>query len=414
MKLKSLFLSMCAMAALASCSQNDEIVTPTGSEAPEAKVILKLEGNGVDTRAAGDRVDATEEGAKIKNITVFFFNGGGGLIGQPQYAVAEAAGNTLPTTTDAKRVVVLANLNSDLTGSVFGSVKTLDQLKAIDFSSITTAGGTHTVNQNKDNLYSSGMAALAEFPAGDSPTVNATVWLNFVSARIHGVKLSWKNDQHYAPTDQNFIDDKSTWFTIKKVYLMTAQTKSPLIPHGAGSEGEGAWWSGGFAPNTPAFAGGVSWGAAPWIWPTGDGAQPVQTDGYLVSTMPAAVSNSIGNVLGTGDANNPWYVFENASATHMTGIVVEFKWRSKANSALPAEHLTKYFTVYFGEDGARPKLIAGRTYDIALTFNGDFTPGGNAGGGGENPDKPSVGATVSVSVKVAQWVTTDEISKEFE
>ena len=56
MKVKSLLLSMCAIAALASCSQSDdEIPGGTGSDAPEAKVILKLEGSGVqaNSRAAG-------------------------------------------------------------------------------------------------------------------------------------------------------------------------------------------------------------------------------------------------------------------------------------------------------------------------------------------------------------------------
>lgn len=71
MKVKSLFLSMCAIAALASCSQSDD-VAPAGSDAPEAKVILKLEGDGVNaTRAPGAEEPATESGAAIKDVTVF-------------------------------------------------------------------------------------------------------------------------------------------------------------------------------------------------------------------------------------------------------------------------------------------------------------------------------------------------------
>lgn len=59
---------MCAIATLASCSQNDDVV-PAGAGGEEARVVLKLEGDAVDTRAD---VPATEEGAKIKDITVFF------------------------------------------------------------------------------------------------------------------------------------------------------------------------------------------------------------------------------------------------------------------------------------------------------------------------------------------------------
>ena len=82
MKVKSLFLSMCAIAALASCSQSDD-VAPTGGDAPEAKVILKLEGDGVNaTRAADTEEAATEPGAAIENVTVFFFNPTGFSVGK--------------------------------------------------------------------------------------------------------------------------------------------------------------------------------------------------------------------------------------------------------------------------------------------------------------------------------------------
>ena len=85
MKVKSLFLSICAVAALASCSKNEEVVTPIGSEAAEAKVTLKLEGDGVTSRAAGSQEAAVEDGAVIKDVTVFFFNETDFIVGSPQY-----------------------------------------------------------------------------------------------------------------------------------------------------------------------------------------------------------------------------------------------------------------------------------------------------------------------------------------
>ena len=51
---------------------------------------------------------------------------------------------------------------------------------------------------------------------------------------------------------------------------------------------------------------------------------------------------------------------------------------------------------------------------MSIRLNGDFTPGGNAGGGGDDPTKPSVDATVTVTVAPAQWTTTGEISKDFQ
>ena len=166
-----------------------------------------------------------------------------------------------------------------------------------------------------------------------------------------------------------------------------------------------------------AFVGGLSWGSTPWVpvpTPT-----PLQTDTYLVKTDLAASSagNQVANVI----ADNPWYLFENpASSDKPTGLVVEVVWRSKDNAEYnSADVLTKYFTIYFGEKKAgsspanQPYLEPGKTYDISLNLNGDFKPGGNGGGGSDDPSKPSVDANITVTVHPAKWTTTAEITKEF-
>lgn len=410
MKVKSLFLSICAIAALASCSKNEDIVTPTGSEAAEAKVTLKLEGDGVTSRAVGDPEAPTEDGAAIKNITVFFFNQTDFIVGKPQYVEAANIATPLTTTTDAAKIVVIANLGSDLSGTTFKDVSSLAQLKKVDFTSIADAAGTKTVNQSKDNLYSSGMSGISM----TDNTGTATVQLHFVSARVKTVKIAWKANQHYAANKTDFEGTATNWFYIKRIYMMTAQTNSPLIPGGAAANA----WTGDFTPRSYAFAGGVAWDAAPWTWPQNAGTAPVQTNDYLVSTMPTAANNAIANVLGEGVGHKAWYMFENSSASnHPTGLVVEIVWRSKENSTNPDELLTKYFTVYFGEkagQGTQPLLKAGNTYDMSIALNGDFKPGGNAGGGGDDPSKPSVDAQITVTVTPAQWTTTAEISKDFQ
>lgn len=404
MKVKSLFLSMCAIVALASCSQSDD-VAPAGSDAPEAKVILKLEGDGVNaTRAAGSEEAATEGGAAIKNVTVFFFNPTGFIVGKPQFkAVTDSSPIIISTTTDAAEVVVIANLGDKTGDGTFDGIASLSQLQKLDFSSIAGSEGSFTVNQSKDNLYSSGMGTITF----NDNTGTASVQLHFVAARIKTVKIAWTANQNYAATETELTTDKTKWFTIKKVYMMTAQTKSPLVPTNTGA------WEG-FVPQTYAFAGGVAWDAAPWQW-VGDN-KPAQTDDYLALTA---------DLTGTGDqidnalASKSWYLFENSPAsTHPTGLVIEVLWRSKDQSTNPDDLLTKYFTMYFGEKGAgsttQSLLTAGKTYDMALSLKGSFNPGGNAGGGGDDPTKPSVDASVTVSVTVAHWTTTDEITKDFQ
>lgn len=402
MKVKSLFLSMCAIAALASCSQSDD-VTPAGSDAPKATVTLKLEGDGVNTRAAGTSEAATEDGAAIKNVTVFFFNQTGFIVGAPQFITAADINNPITTTTDAAEVVVIANLGDKTGDGTFNGIASLSQLQKLDFSSIAGSAGSFTVNQSKDNLYSSGMGAITF----NDNTGTASVQLHFVSAKIKTVKIAWTANQHYAADEATLTSDVSKWFTIKKVYMMTAQTKSPLVPANTGA------WEG-FVPQTYDFAGGVAWGTAPWQW-TGDNA-PKQTDDYLALAADlTATGDKIDNAL----SSKSWYLFENSPAsTHPTGLVIEVLWRSKDQSTDTNDLLTKYFTMYFGEKGAgsttQPLLTAGKTYDMALSLKGDFKPGGNAGGGGDDPTKPSVDASVTVAVTAAHWTTTDEITKDFQ
>ena len=410
MKVKSLFLSMCAIAALASCSQSDDVAL-TGGDAPEAKVILKLEGDGVNaTRAAGTEEAATEPGAAIKNVTVFFFNQTGFIVGKPQFKAVSDPSKKIPitTTTDAAEVVVIANLGDKTADGTFDGIASLSQLQALDFSSIATDGaGKVTVNQSKDNLYSSGMG---EITFNDNEGT-ASVQLHFVAARIKTVKIAWTADQNYAATEKALKDDNTKWFTIKKVYMMTAQTNSPLIPATTGT------WKG-FVPQNYAFAGGVAWGAAPWTWTDNNIGEPKQTDDYLALAADLVESTSNTNQIDNALASKSWYLFENSSASsHPTGLVIEVLWRSKDQSTDVNDLLPKYFTMYFGESGtsgtAQPLLEAGKTYTMTLSLKGSFKPGGNAGGGGDDPTKPSVDASVEVTVDAAKW-TTAEITKDFQ
>lgn len=399
---------MCAIAALASCSQSDD-VAPSGSDAPKATVTLKLEGDGVNTRAAGTSEAATEDGAAIKNVTVFFFNQTGFIVGAPQFIEAANIGNPITTTTDAAEVVVIANLGDKTGDGTFDGIASLSQLQKLDFSSIATDGaGKVTVNQSKDNLYSSGMGAITF----NDNTGTASVQLHFVAARIKTVKIAWTAGQNYAATETELTTDNTKWFTIKKVYMMTAQTKSPLVPANTGA------WEG-FVPQTYAFAGGVAWGVAPWTWADNNIGEPKQTGDYLAAAADLVESTANANQIDNALSSKSWYLFENSSASaHPTGLVIEVLWRSKDQSTNPDELLTKYFTMYFGEAGAngttQPLLAAGKTYDMALSLKGSFKPGGNAGGGGDDPTKPSVDASVTVTVTVAHWTTTDEITKDFQ
>lgn len=418
MKVRNLFLSMCAIAALASCSKNDDVAP--SSNAKEARVTLRLKGDGVETRA---EVDADEAGASIKDITVFFFNPTGFIVGTPKYIEAANIANPIKTTTDATQVAIIANLGADKTaaGGDLAGVNSIAQLKEKVLSSVTTETTPitkHIINQTKDRLYMSGMGRVAM--GADNVTGTAEVQLHFLTSRIKSVSIEWKTDeqnQHYG-TVTEFKDDNTKWFAIQQVYLMMSQTSSRPLPVNAATNEGGIVWTGSFAPEEAqfGFAGGLSWGAAPWApMPS---PQPVQTDSYIVKKdFATTTANKIDNLI----VDNPWYVFENpASSTKPTGLIVEVLWRSKDQAAYDSpDVLTKYFTIYFGEQKAgatpanQPYLEPGTTYDIKLKLNGSFKPGENGGGGTDDPSKPSVDANITVDVKPAKWTTTAAIEKEF-
>ena len=153
MKVKKILLSMCAIAALASCSQNDDVAVPTDS-APPAKVTIRFAGSEGMTRAIGS------DDAVVNNLTAFFFNTAGALIKTPM-PVAEndlKPKITLATTTDASQVVLVANVPA---GTKFDAVTSLSKLKEFVVSSLgTEASGNFPINQTKTNLTMSGWGAI--------------------------------------------------------------------------------------------------------------------------------------------------------------------------------------------------------------------------------------------------------------
>ena len=73
MKMKTVFLSMLAIAALASCSRQDFIDPPGPNPQEGEKMLVDITlGNGEMTKAAG--VPSGTEEKTITDITVFFLN----------------------------------------------------------------------------------------------------------------------------------------------------------------------------------------------------------------------------------------------------------------------------------------------------------------------------------------------------
>jgi len=421
MKVKSLLLSMCAIAALASCSQNDDEIPGGESNAPEAKVIIKLTGTGerASSRAPGIPSELDTQNGKVNNLTVFIFNKDGVVITKKYIGTpASVNANSVSTTTDATEVAVIAN-TGDLTGAgqPFATVSTKTALKAVLTDILKTpdtpAGG---ITQKDDNLYMSGIGNLDPFVKKDETMqASVTIQLHFLAARIQLTKITFNGK---AVTDNKYVqnndfaktDDAN--FTITRVYLMSVQRMTQFLP----TTDAGADY---IAQKQKKYTGGVAW-TNPWIDPAPTDFK--QYDEYKIEAAAdkfvegtAAAQNSISDI-------GHWYTFTNDGVSditnHPTVLVVEVKWRkvmAVKNPVSSAVDETKYFATYFG-GGDKDELKAGQTYSVVLNLNGNFKPenqGGSGGGGTTDPTKPTVNSSVNVTVTAAKWANPINIEKSW-
>ena len=401
--MKTVFLSMLAIAALASCSRQ-EFIDPHGGPQEGDKMLVDITlGNGEMTRAA-DVPNDTEE-KTITDITVFFLNNsnqivsrtfvtGGSLINDPDDTQGEKKKATVETRTTATRVMVIANIGEDRTGTGKAlNVSTRDQLEAV-LQDLVFEDGTPPALvpfQEKNNLLMSGEGTVLPMTPGGTPTEpftsTASVDLNYIAAKITLKSITVTNQ-----AQGDYGDGKDFVFT--KAYLLNVQTKShyfsPYLPTADLAFVNGTW-------DTDA------WGASDL---------PIAKDFEQKLTIASITKDAPVENLAH------WYVFENKPAStaktdNPTILAVQVKWLEEKQGEYKADgtqvdvdkYVLKNFNVIFAP-GDKDIIEAGKAYDVALTFSGDFRPGtsgGNAGGGEDKPDEPNIKANVTVTVTPAVW-----------
>lgn len=419
MKVRSLFLSMCAVVALASCSQNDDETPGVKSDAPEAKIVIKLEGTGTQpgSRVAGLPTNeelATKNG-KVNDLTIFVFNNSGTVIAKKYFGTPAAGANEVPTTTDATEVAVVTNTGDQTgAGKLFATVASKAALKAVladMFRNPDDSGGV--VSQTDNNVYMSGLGTVGEF-SDENSTLKAsvTVQLKYLAARVQLKDITFNgkevHDNKYVQAG-TYDASADANFTITRVYLMNVQRATHFLPATDGGTDY-------MTQDDKIFAGGVEW-ANPWTGMAPNGYKP--NNEYTIEAgsgkFDAQNSNKISDI-------GHWYTFANTGvsdmANHPTALVVEVKWRktqADAGQGIAKEDQTLYFTTYFG-GGDQVELEPGKVYTVSLKLNGNFKPtndGGSGGGGTEDPTKPTVNSAIEVTVTPATWVLAADIDKEW-
>lgn len=427
---------MFAMAALASCSQNEDISDSPVVGGKEAKVTLRLKGDGAVARTIG-AVPNEEAEKAIDNLSVFIFNKAtGGLVTSKHFAQAAINGGvvSVDTKTDGDKVVVIANAAEAEAGfnALFGSVSSLATLRAVQMDLLNTGANStlRTIKQTPGKVLQNGWADIVYGEDGDPNKGKAAVQMRFVGARIAVSSISWNgtNSGTFEADPSVFDGDNTKNFTIRAIYLMDANASTRLIPTLEGSTSA--------SPVNPGQPGEVTANndytdlttrkfgcfeditAAPW---NKLGEQILSDD------LGVAYSNSLRptvtpGVSNAGEIQNPawWYVFGNPAPAdnRPTILVVKVGWlKGKSGEVYPGtieplkadEREDRYFTVYL--DGIdKAQVESGKAYGISLRLNGNFKPasgttGGTGGGGTPDPGTPSLDASVEVTVTTATWRT---------
>lgn len=396
--MKTVFLSMLAIAALASCSRQ-EFIDPHGGPQEGDKMLVDITlGNGEMTKATGvPEADGTEE-KTITDITVFFLNGADQIVSRTFVTGPDLTDDgqnpghkkaTVETRTTASQVMVIANIGENRTGTDQAlNVSTKAQLEAV-LQDLVFEDGTPpelVPFQEKGNLLMSGIGGVSQMAPGGIPTdpftAEASVDLKYIAAKItlRSITVTDKALGKYGD-GQDFV------FT--KAYLLNVQTKSHYFPT--------------YLPATAdlAFANGT------WEESWGTSNLPIVKDFEEKLAITSITPNTAVENLAH------WYVFENKPASttkddNPTILAVQIKWKEKeANRGdIPEDvYALKNFNVIFAP-GDKGIIEAGKAYDVALSFSGDFRPGtsgGNAGGGEDKPDEPNIKANVTVTVTPAEW-----------
>lgn len=373
--MKSIFLSMLTIAALASCSK-EEVSVPPGPEG-EGKVIeLTIGGTPLSVKSVTPSNNDADQA--ISDLTVFGVSTTGSIVTKKYFGDVTPGNGAksveFETKTTTESIYAIANIGSDLTAGDL-NVSTLTDLKKKTVSLLKSSAPSQT----QGNVLMSGTTSSITLVSGT--TYTASITLGFISSKLILKTLTRGNSSQGA---------YGTDFTIEAAILNNVQTSASYVATGDS-----------YIPATLSWASGLS---------TTHDTQVVDFNNIITIGTSQAADFSAGTSV---DLNYHWYVFENNDGSKPTTLLLHYKWKQKDQQALKDMYFPVTLKAGAGFEG---KLEPGKAYAITMTLNGDFrteTDGGGSGGGGtEDPDKPVTNGSVTVTVTPTAWNTTS-VDKEF-
>ncbi len=391
MKVKSIFLSMLAIAALASCSKEETNVDPPVPQGKARVIDLTIGSDSLSSKATGAATAATDKA--INDLTVFGVNAtSGAIITKKYFDTLDDAGSgkkkvNFETTDQTAEIYVVANIGEDLTvaGKAL-NVSNVKGLKSAQASLIVTPANTPAQTEGK--VLMSGSTTTITGDIGGNNPATASVELKFIASKI--ILKSLKRDALSTGT-------YGTDFQLQNAYLTHVQTSAYY-----------------FMDNN-SFIGAIASEVRPAItgtFATGRNGVDSETE---VADFKEGLTSKVTS-FAPGDAATEdiayWYVFENSATAMPTTLLIQYVWKETATGAMDK---VMYFPVTFITDDAS-KIEPGKAYNVSLTFHGNFKPtdqgGGGGGGGTEDPDTPIVPGSVDVTVTPADWTSSD-VEKPF-
>lgn len=392
MKVKSIFLSMLAIAALASCSKEETNVDPPVPQGKTRVIEVTIGSGSLSSKATGVATNVTDK--TISDLTVFGANSTSGAIITKKYFsgltdVTDGKKKVNFETTDQTDIIyVIANIGDDLTqaGEVLG-VSNVKGLKNAQASLIVTSPNV-VPTQTEGKVLMSGSTTTITGDIGGGNAAEASVDLKFIASKI--ILKSLKRDALST-------GEYGTDFKLQNAYLTHVQTSAYY-----------------FMDNS-SFIGAITGDVRPAItatFATGRNGVASETE---VADFKEDLATKVTS-FAPGDAATEdiayWYVFENSATTTPTTLLIQYVWKETVAGAMDK---VMYFPVTFITDDAS-KIEPGKAYNVSLTFHGNFKPtdqgGGGGGGGTDDPDTPIVPGSVDVTVTPADWGTTN-VEKPF-
>ena len=136
MKIKSIFLSMLAVAGLASCSSDNDNIPSGGAEGEKAYVSITLDVAGTRTTAAQSGDSDAE--FPVKNATLFIFKSGMLEAKKDFGTITENKSEVLTTTKGLKDLYVVANAKDDETLNGITEADINNGITISDFEAMVT------------------------------------------------------------------------------------------------------------------------------------------------------------------------------------------------------------------------------------------------------------------------------------